>query len=702
MKEEALKNWYGRFVETLYNEANLDVRLPSELGRIHNYYITSQAGEGTDSVTSEMRYVYIPRDGMDYTNPPSEDAGWREYEDWHRNQQKPERSLQEINELYEMVKAGTLMILEGDGSGKLRPVNMDKVGNIHLGEPFDKDQERFPIPAAMAEPPVPAALAEEPPIIPLMPYPGTLSWIGHLLGIHTRYTDYLRIQEEHQQSEEAHLRWQQARENAADEINEYNQQKLLYEENVALRRKALQTCIVRGIDPAKKVKKFPKTEKKFSQDIFWMHEHQKTPLGMIDKHIAETKDLLGSLDWYKDGISAFMGPNFRKTERCISREVYGSAPFNGYPPYEIPGEFTEEEAALICFSALAHPDVTQVDEYHPRFTDAEKTKLVYSHVYEDLFANCRPNSVHYLIFPQKGRELGVEAMKKYQQGDDSYLVELFAASIRETMNIHVGYSPVGMGFRSGAQIKASMEFLERHKLLDKCGFTEEELREIRGAIKLHDFTKKALESRIKLQRYGVGKEKLTKSEIEELCLDVMAIEGLSLALQNETESAKESADIVARKEEHTRNAMEWNIKKAAVDEKIRKIKKDQNENKEGNKGVEGEDNLPKLLEEQKKYTEETEYYGTKATLEDMYIPHSKFLQNLNDPQNSIEQMRGNLRNDQNFKVIVESSPQSIAKAMGSGEDLKKEISELNNMRRALQRGENIEMQMQAPVANREM
>ena len=110
ISNDQLKQWYQRFKQELYEKANIDVTRKEDLGRVKNFEILSWTEEECSTPKVDCQYVFVPRNGREYVTPPPDRDDFDEYSKWLMdNLHTEEPSIEQMQELYNMSREGTLM-----------------------------------------------------------------------------------------------------------------------------------------------------------------------------------------------------------------------------------------------------------------------------------------------------------------------------------------------------------------------------------------------------------------------------------------------------------------------------------------------------------------------------------------------------------------------------------------------------------------
>ena len=216
MTEQQLRDWYARFSQEVLEKASIDVNRIEDVGRIKNYAIEEwgtldNAEDYERAKVGHPTYAFMPHEGTKCLVQRPEYVPIDEHMKWLEENLRTgtELGLEDIRNLYNMSRAGTLMInAPGKGPKFMQQVYTDETGNITTSKPVEEysthevvqnhakgiswagipDFVPIPDPAQYTRPPEPVA-----PEQPENMHPGWLSWLGWKLGI--KDTDYGKLME---------------------------------------------------------------------------------------------------------------------------------------------------------------------------------------------------------------------------------------------------------------------------------------------------------------------------------------------------------------------------------------------------------------------------------------------------------------------------------------------------------------------------
>lgn len=212
LTEQQLRDWYARFSQEVLEKASIDVNRIEDVGRIRNYAFEEWGSldnpEDCERVKiSEPTYAFMPHEGTKSVPQRPEHVPIDEHMKWVKENLRTgaELGLEDIRNLYNMSRAGTLMVnAPGKGPKFIQQVYTDKDGNITTSKPVEEysthELQRqhgiswvgipkfvpIPDPAQYMRPKKP-----EPPKQPKNMKPGWLSKLAWMLGF--KNTDYGKL-----------------------------------------------------------------------------------------------------------------------------------------------------------------------------------------------------------------------------------------------------------------------------------------------------------------------------------------------------------------------------------------------------------------------------------------------------------------------------------------------------------------------------
>ena len=532
MTSEQLHQWYEQFRTLLWNEAQIDLNAPGDLGRIRAAFISNRDENSPGLFDYELRYAYIPRNGKDYIDPPEEETN-----EWKLSHMRPERSDEEIQELYDFAKEGALLVTK-PGTQSMHQVYIDHKGNLRVSIPADQVVERE---ERLAKPTLPQVRAPEPiPQPPQQPErtgpterPGFFSRFIHTITFglaNNDYTKYLRNQrrqEEYQRDLAAYqermanfdmVAHQEETARYEREMTAYREAKTAYD---AQCRDAMLAVIWQDTrTPPRGVDTDTYLEQMQQEQDFWENQHQKTPREAAQKQADSVQTALDGYDRTAEAVQQLLGPKLQDPEWMLKSECYKKGDVNGHD-YQLAEKsaFDERSAAMVCFAALADPEVTG-SFYPTKGLTAEETRSRhYTHLVDDVLCQGRPASGAYMPIFGAARKKGAEVMAAYDSGDKEPLAKLLACSIRQ-QNEEVSRSNLAYNAPKISQFTGELlRMLEEKGLLAASGLTQTELETARGNARLSEIKQRSLRAEKTLMEAAASGRQLSPEEQEPLVLD---------------------------------------------------------------------------------------------------------------------------------------------------------------------------------------
>lgn len=338
-----LQQWYQNFAQELYEKANIDVKRVEDLGRVKNFYIThwDETEPGIPQV--ESVYAYMPRRGRDYLRPAPDTNDFDAYCRWVQTNLNSDLTDEQIQELYDLSCAGTLMILDPTGDS-MRQIHTREDGTIVTSLPmndYDRGQQSD-VPEDRRLPPEPVYVPEpdletfgfanrpERPQRPENMNPSIWAYIGYLVGIRTDY----RILMDYNEQMDAYLeQWNSWRKNldrtqpemmarfrtAVEERRQFQRDFEAYRANpLGLAAAIDRGCSMKAMtmDDPEAYRQFVKKEAQFLRT-----EHAKTPQGAIFEALTEVNQ---NKDRAKQAVRNMVGHDPEEASELTQEELQQS------------------------------------------------------------------------------------------------------------------------------------------------------------------------------------------------------------------------------------------------------------------------------------------------------------------------------------------------------------------------------------------
>ena len=580
MTDEALQQWYERFSKELWEKAKIDVTQKDDLGRVKNFHINAWKSETPFSPDVSFTYAYVPSEGTEYVvEMPSLDEP-RPYFNWLLNNLEPEVTMDQIRQLYEMSRKGTLMVTApGEGLDQMRQVHTDHYGNIttslpvsaYRGEGRDQIPEDQKIPERPAIPEISLnaeeyGLKAEPkkPEQPANMNPGFLSWLGYLLGMDTDYARKVRYEKDMEAFETKKEEWDQYIRNgestAEERFDEFRMAQMVHED-FRMKMEVFKAEPLGAMDliaTGFKDHVNPELDKMLQAERrFLLNQHARTPREYITKQLDAALDMLDCTARTDRVIRNLLGcaPDPGKLHEWIRdkvfiREEYQPDPMALPENENVAADAAEQEAYtkkwsdladIANFAALSDPAVSG-NPVFDGFTSEETSALNYTMILCNVITHGRPDSMQYMAFLEPARVKGMEALRAYHAGDPEPLAKLLAHSIRQTnqevacLTDMTSKHAVNTCYLVGKMLQT----LESDaNLMDRAGLTKSELEEARGNVALYQVAQKAMEGRRKILEYAAQKQNLSPDELKQAGEDVLFANVVSNAMADAGKKADE-------------------------------------------------------------------------------------------------------------------------------------------------------------------
>ena len=146
LTDQQLREWYARFSQEVLEKASIDVNRIEDVGRIRNYAF-EEWGSLDDPADyervkiGEPTYAFMPHEGTKSVPQRPEHVPIDEHMKWLKENLRTgaELGLEDIRNLYNMSRAGTLMVTApGKGAKFIQQVYTDKDGNLTTSKPVEE------------------------------------------------------------------------------------------------------------------------------------------------------------------------------------------------------------------------------------------------------------------------------------------------------------------------------------------------------------------------------------------------------------------------------------------------------------------------------------------------------------------------------------------------------------------------------------
>ena len=580
MTNDQLQEWYQRFARELREKANIDVTQKADLGRVKNYAIMRWTpNDHGELILDDPSYAFMPHNGTKPVNSPPSNVTFDKYSEWLMENLPEKVGPEQIRTLYEMSRAGTLMISPpGENSLKMRQVYTDENGNIStsmhsewysvpLGQPVPDEKKlpelpklvMVPDPKKFGLPPVPPAPDE-----PKNMNPGFFSWLGYKLGYNTDYAKLVAYKEYCEKYPKLLQNWKQASENNP-EYQKALADREAYERAHEQYRKeplAIMDCISCNVyryfvdkqeqEHALKIDRM----KQFSTMVhletgFLEKEFYKTPLGQNAKNLSDIEEQLNVYKHGRNSLEKLLGveANPDQVKALIDANVYKVGEYQ-FKPYKLdespynPDDYrdTEEKRqefyklhgawkernqnlySLAALAALTDPDITG----NPPImgcTKEETAERKFTHLLSDIFAGARANSQSYMNFLAPAREKGEAAVLAYEkEKKPETLGKMLGTCLRqltrEAADLPNLYSKTSVNVLY--LLDRTLNFMEQEPdLMKHSGLTHEELQGARAYRTLYQISQDGNRARKAIAEHSLYKRTLTPEELKKAATDIL-------------------------------------------------------------------------------------------------------------------------------------------------------------------------------------
>ena len=554
ISNDQLKQWYQNFKKELYEKANIDVTRKEDLGRVKNFEILSWTEEGCSTPQVDCQYVFVPRNGREYVTPPPDWDDFDEYSKWLMdNLRTEEPSIEQMQELYNMSREGTLMAYGPlGGFNTMMQIYTDEFGKIETSPPmmaYDHGST-IPIPEDKKAP-ISPLYVEEPnletfpgfktrPVPPEKPEnmnPGFWSFIGHLLGFRTDYTKKLLYESKLESYPEKLQDWKNNVEDLEPDVMaefrmaEHDREIFEREFREFVDSPIGKACaITNGYRWASIGQEDPEMSEKVAQ--FWVNEeaffkkqHAKTPQGVMfnARQKAQT-------EW------DYLDRNKRVVRHLLGHEPNG----NDLVEWRGKGMFTMDEYAPTVYELPAHPkgDAATNEEksaYNKKLAglaeianfavlaDSAISGDDYEAVLYDLITVGSDGPSEHFSKLKSARAFGMQAITEYHEGKPEALAELIANSVRQTNQVISGLNTMDEHAMNTLYLadRLMTALKENEDLRTISGLNENEMQEIAANAELYNVMRRGLEGKMKLLDYGLHQNALGADQLRQASLDVM-------------------------------------------------------------------------------------------------------------------------------------------------------------------------------------
>lgn len=590
--KQALELWYKEFSKILMEQAEIDVNSPGDLGRVKNFQIVRWDATNHDSPDVRITYAYAPQEDGESVVPYSETATKNQHDKWMVTNLKPATTEDQVLQLYNMSRAGTLMITAPQkGLKDIQMVRTDSNGKIIVSQPISAyrngGNENLPVQDRIPDMPAKPAASLNPedygirprPAAPQQPanmHPGFFSWLGYILGFNTDYTKLRRYERDMSAYNEAAQQW----DNDQDNLQSYTERDeesgaeryVGYNEFREARMEHQEFEVQLETYQSNHLGKFgaiANSAAKLADTNFWKNEqalletaYKSTPLGKAKTELAKAVESLGYEKRTDLLVHHWMGHNANPQK---ATELYGFRVDNFSPKQlELPKspdfdnmsedqkrEHMEEMSTLFDFAglgAISHPDILGEKPRHG-CTAEETARIIFGALFNDMFTHGRSNPTEYFVYVDPAREKALAAMEAYSKGQKEQLGQLLGCGMRQMLREaaslgmfteHTLNTPYLIG-------KLYNTMQKDPDLLAASGLNEEEVQEIQANMELYKILHQGVQAKKDLLDHALGNRTLDEKQLQQAAQDVLICHSAVLGL---TESHNASQDAIYEGEEY--------------------------------------------------------------------------------------------------------------------------------------------------------
>ena len=590
MTEQQLRDWYARFSQEVLEKASIDVNRIEDVGRIKNYAIEEwgtldNAEDYERAKVGHPTYAFMPHDGTKCLVQRPEYVPIDEHMKWLENNLRTgtDLGLEDIRNLYNMSRAGTLMInTPGKGPKFMQQVYTDETGNITTSKPVEEYSHEAaqnqvagiswagipkfvpnPDPAQYTRPPKPVE-----PEQPENMHPGWLSWLGWKLGI--KDTDYGKLMEYNKAKERYEERltaWQNI--DPVQLTNDYRAavDRRTQFENEMKEIRTRNLVILHGVNGGYNTYALNKMFDDQEADTYIEHDkryntvmnqedqrmkawHDETPLGQLDT-------VLQKVNKHRDDVAkrtlkavkCLLSFDFSEgtIDQWLAKDVYKMGEF----PQKDKNDLITPEPPFVC----ARGEKLSRDELRERLIDlqasnpqileqrkawqadinvlagltgfcalGETAKENFSDLVASFFTEGRANSSDKIPYIKPARLKGTQAVAAYVDGDVTKVGKLFTTGLRMLNREVQSITNLQDQHILGCMFlidKLMKTAEEKTDIKDNLGLTEQELEEVKVNRALFKAVYQGREARASLVEYAIHKKAMTADELKQAALDVL-------------------------------------------------------------------------------------------------------------------------------------------------------------------------------------
>ena len=586
-----LQEWWKEFSQAVYEKANIDVTRVEDLGRVKNYYFAKRDDQ-EDPLTS-LAYFYFPfmaRNGSEYVNPPPEGGEVKDYLNWMTQNLSAEINEDKIQELYDMSRAGSLMILPpNDGTTYMMQVYTDESGKLTVSRPaaayekmdessIDYKKKKFdPIPEHEEKPPErpldpipepdPAKYGltgmPEKPVKPKNMNPGFLSWLGYKLNLNTAYAKKERYEKDSATYQKRWDKWFHGLDREDPKVSNYLYDYSLREQYLQQANAFVDHHLGKLVQYAHGTAAYMAKvhteddgqfliEREIEETKFLRERHMLTPQGHMLREINNVNALLGGEKRTNSVLRNLIGPKTMVyalgdwNSKAVLKPAETVLKQYKVPEIQDSEQKTKEEreayegkmknlGELANLSALSDPSIAGI-EPKPGCTPEETAELNFKGILTALVTVGIPHSDGYLKTLEAAREKGMNELQAYHDGD----IRPLAESLGRTLRL-LNHEVASMTMTSPAHTMNTLSVTKRllnameqyPELKEASGLKQKELDEAKMNMELYDVMRKGAEGKRAILEHSIYKKNLTGEQLQQAGLDVLFAESVLTNIRSE-------------------------------------------------------------------------------------------------------------------------------------------------------------------------
>ena len=590
LTEQQLRDWYARFSQEVLEKASIDVNRIEDVGRIKNYAIEEwgtldNAEDCERAKVGHPTYAFMPLDGTKCLVQRPEYVPIDEHMKWLEQNLRTgtDLGLEDIRNLYNMSRAGTLMInAPGKGPKFMQQVYTDETGNITTSKPVEEYSHEaaqnqaagiswagipqfvpIPDPAQYTRPPEP--VAPEP---PENMHPGWLSWLGWKLGI--KDTDYGKLMEYNKAMERYQERLTQWQNIDPNELSRNYQAALDRRRQFENEMKEVRTrnlVILHGINGGYNTFALDKlfgdeaadthveSDRQYNmvmsrEDQRMKAWHDETPLGQLDavlKKVNKHRDDVAKRTL--KAVKCLLSFDFSEgtIDQWLEKGVYK----NGAFPQKDKNDLITPEPPFVCEMGekLSRDELRdrliELQTSNPQILEQRKAwqadinvlagltgfcalgetaKENFGDLVASFFTEGRANSSDKIPYIKPARLKGTQAVAAFVDGDATKVGKLFTTGLRMLNREVQSITNLQDQHILGCMFlidKLMKTAEEKTDIKDNLGLTEQELEEVKVNRALFKAVYQGREARASLVEYAIHKKAMTQEELKQAALDIL-------------------------------------------------------------------------------------------------------------------------------------------------------------------------------------